>query len=376
MCLVDFLTLTRTTNLIPVLAKLLDSAKTSGTPGTDKTDLTSSRSLLADSGRTTNVLVVTSSEGMLHGVLGNTTNLGPAVTLHGVLVVGTSSLKQRLVSTSTSGNNTDLGTDVRLDSLLTSRGKTETGGSLVLIVRDDNGEAAGSTGKGTTVTNLGLDVAHNGTLGHLAQRKNISDGQGGLLSAVDELTSVHTLSGNHKLSVPLVTVGVQELDLGNGSTTTRVVHDVLDNTTDVSTTFSVVDGTKLHGSLAGADVSLEDGGLTLPLCLLVIQQYQIDMFRTHIVKSSIRFMNMMIMHYPLSIKMFKMASHRGLGDKQPNGIGESNRITNGATSHIDWIYNRNQRFHYRGGDGISVSSERKDLIEVKRRILFEVSPSL
>ena len=72
------------------------------------------------------------------------------------------------------------------------------------------------------------------------------------------------------------------------------------------------------------------------------------------VKSSIRFMNKMIMHYPLSIKMFKMASHRGLGDKQPNGIGESNRITNGATSHIDWIYNRNQRFHYRGGDGISV----------------------
>mmetsp|Transcript_5360 Transcript_5360/g.8213 ORF Transcript_5360/g.8213 Transcript_5360/m.8213 type:complete len:216 (+) Transcript_5360:2311-2958(+) len=207
---------------------------------------------------------------MLHRVLGNTTNLGPAVTLHGVLVVGTSSLKQRLISTSTSSNNTDLGTDVRLDSLLTSRGKTETGGSLVLIVGDDNSEAAGSTGKSTTITNPGLNVAHNGTLGHTSQRKNISDGQSGLLSAVDELTGVHTLSGNHKLSVPLVTVGVQELDLGNGSTTTGVMHDVLDNTTDVSTTFSVVDGTKLHSSLTGADVRLENGGLTLPLCLDVL----------------------------------------------------------------------------------------------------------
>jgi len=260
----------RTTNLLLVLAKLLDSTKTAGTPGTDETNLTTSRSLLADSGRTTNVLVVTSSEGMLYRVLGNTTNLGPAVTLHGVLVVGTSSLKQRLVSTSTSGNNTDLGTNIRLDSLLTSRGKTETGCSLVLIVGDDNSEASGSTGEGTTVTNLGLNVAHNGTLGNLAQRKNISNGQGSLLSAVDELTGVHTLSGNHKLSVPLVAVRIQELDLGNGSTTTRVVHDVLDNTTDVSTTFGIVDGTKLHSSLAGADVSLEDGGLTLPLCLLFI----------------------------------------------------------------------------------------------------------
>jgi len=272
------------------LAKLLDSAKTSGTPGTDKTNLTTRGSRLTDSGRTTNVLVVSSSEGMLHRVLGNTTNLGPAVTLHGVLVVGTSSLKQRLVSTSTSGNNTDLGTDVRLDSLLTSRGKTETGGSLVLIVGDDNSEAAGSTSKSTTVTNLGLNVAHNGTLGHSSQRKNISDGQGGLLSAVDELTGVHTLSGNHKLSVPLVTVGVQELDLGDGSTTTGVMHDVLDNTTDVSTTFGVVDGTKLHSSLTGADVSLEDGGLTLPLCLLFVTISYRHVQSTYL-KSSIRFMN-------------------------------------------------------------------------------------
>ena len=69
------LNLTRTTNLIPVLTKLLDSAKTSSTPGTDKTDLTTSRSLLADSGGTTNVLVVTSSVGMLDGVHSNTTNL-------------------------------------------------------------------------------------------------------------------------------------------------------------------------------------------------------------------------------------------------------------------------------------------------------------
>ena len=52
------------------------------------------------------------------------------------------------------------------------------------------------------------------------------------------------------------------------------------------------------------------------------------------VKSSIRFMNKMIMHYPLSIKMFKMASHRGLGDKQPNGFGLKSTALPMATRHI------------------------------------------
>ena len=45
------------------------------------------------------------------------------------------------------------------------------------------------------------------------------------------------------------------------------MEDLLHDTTDVSTTFGVVDGSKLDGSLTGAGVSLEDGGLTLPLCL-------------------------------------------------------------------------------------------------------------
>jgi hypothetical protein len=204
---------------------------------------------------------------MLHRVLGNTTNLGPAVTLDGILVVGTSSLQQRLICTSASSNNTNLGTNIGGNSLLSSRGKTKTGGSLIIIVGDDNSEASGSTSKGTTVTNLGLNIAHNGTLGHLLQGQHITNGKSSLLSAVNELSSVHTLGGDHELSITLETVSVQELNLGNGGSPTRIMEDFLNDTTDISTTFSVVDGSELDGSLAGAGVRLEDGGLTLSLCL-------------------------------------------------------------------------------------------------------------
>jgi len=214
------------------------------------------------------VLMVTTTVGMLDGVLGNTTDLGPAVALDGVLVVGTASLEEGLVGTSTAGDDADLGTNVGLDGLLTAGGETKAGGALVIVVGDDDGEAAGATGEGTAITDVGLDVADDGTLGDGGQGKDVAALKRGLLAAVDELASVHALSGNKELGVALVAVGVQELDLGDGGTATGVMDDVLDDAADVALLLSVVNGTELHGTLAGARVGLEDGGLALTLGLL------------------------------------------------------------------------------------------------------------
>jgi len=215
------------------------------------------------------MLVISSSMGMLYGILSNSTNLGPAITLDGVFVVGISGLEKGLVGTSTSGNNTDLGTDTRRNSLLSSRWKTKTGGSLVLIVGYNYSEGSGSTGESTTVTNFGLNVTDDGSLRYGGNGKDISYSEGGLLSAVNVLSSVHTLGGEHELIVPLVTVGVQELNFGNGGSTTRVVKDLLYNSLDVSVLLGVIDVTKLDSSLTVKGMSLENGGLTLPLCLWI-----------------------------------------------------------------------------------------------------------
>jgi hypothetical protein len=213
------------------------------------------------------VLVVTSSKRVLYWVFSNTTNLGPAVTLDSILVVGISSLEKWLIGTSTSSYNSDLSTDKGRHSLLSSRRKAETSGSLIFVVRNNNGKSSGSASKRTTVTNLGLNVADNGSLGNCREGEDISYGKSGLLSTVNELTGVHTLRGDHEFVVPLVTVSVEELDAGNGGTTTGIVQDLLDDSADISVLLSIVNRTKLHGSLASAGVSLEDGRLTLPLCL-------------------------------------------------------------------------------------------------------------
>jgi len=96
----------------------------------------------------------------------------------------------------------------------------------------------------------------------LAHRENVPNAEGSLLAAVDEGTSVKTLSGDEGLLAEFVTVWIAEDDTGEGSTTTsstnfsrsispsiqrdapaRVVDDFLDNTTNVAVPFGKVEGT-------------------------------------------------------------------------------------------------------------------------------------
>jgi hypothetical protein len=139
-------------------------------------------------------------------------------------------------------------------------------------VSDNDSKGSTSSGKGTAVSQLGLDIADNGTFRDNVQRKNVSNGQGSLLAAVNELASVHTLGAYQQLVVSLVSVGVSELDLGNRSSTTRIVNDILDDTANVSVLFGIVECTKLHGTLAGPDMRLEDGGFSLTLGLRIKSQ--------------------------------------------------------------------------------------------------------
>jgi len=226
------------------------------------------------------VLVVTTSEGVLHRVLRHTTNFGPLVALHGVLVVGVPGLEEGLVRAPTPGHDADLGADLGGNGLLPPRGEAEAGGALVLVVGDDDGEAARPAGEGAAVADPRLDVAHDGPLGNLLQGQDVPDVQRGLLPTVDELASVHALSGNHQLGVALEAVGVEKLDLGHGRATARVMENLLDDSADVAPALGVVDGAELDGALAGADVGLEDRGLTLSLRLSVMIEANRDRVMT------------------------------------------------------------------------------------------------
>lgn len=279
--------------LILILSSLLDSAKTSSTAGSNQTNLTSRGALVRTGGRHTNMLVVSSSVGMLDRVHGHTTHTGPGIALNLVFVVGGTGLEKRLVGTSTSGNDTNLGTHIRGNSLLSTRRKTETGGSFVVVVGHNDSKGTGSTGKGATITNLGLDVADNGTFGYRTEGKNVADRKAGLLSAVNELSRVHTLGTDQELGIALVTVGIEKLDLAYGSSSTGVMDDILNDTTNVAMLFGIINGTELDRTLAKAGVGRKDSSLSLPLNLSDhLVKISINIYR------SIRVYNGS-MHYPI-----------------------------------------------------------------------------
>jgi len=256
--------------LVLILAKLLNSTKASSPSGGNQTNLAARGCRSADSRRTPNVLVVTTTEGMLHGVLRNTTNLGPGVALDRVLVIRTSSLQEGLVQTPSTGNHADLGTDIGWDRLLSTGWEAEACGALVLVMGDDDSEAARSAGEGPPITDPSLDIAYNGTLGNLAQGQDVANVQSGLLTAVDKHAGVHAFGGNHELHITFEFVGVQELDLGHRGTSPRVVEDFLDHAADVTAALGVIDCTELDGSFTCPIVGLEDRGLTLSLGLDVL----------------------------------------------------------------------------------------------------------
>ena len=85
------------------------------------------------------------------------------------------------------------------------------------------------------------------------------------VSAVNELTGVHALSGNEEFLLELVLVGVSERHTGERSTSSRIVDDLSDNTLNIALLLGVVEGSVLSGALAGSGDGLENATVTLTL---------------------------------------------------------------------------------------------------------------
>merc|ERR1719158_1440014 len=78
----------------------LSSSNSTSSSSSNKTDLLSGAGTPPDCGGLSNMLMITSSVRMFNGIHSNTTNLWPAVPLHFVFVVSTTSFQDRFVNTS------------------------------------------------------------------------------------------------------------------------------------------------------------------------------------------------------------------------------------------------------------------------------------
>lgn len=182
-------------------------------PGSNETDLLSGRGVAGDGGGVANVLLVSSSVGMLDRVHGNTTDLRPAVALGLVLVVRATGLEHGLLGTSSSSHLTDGCTASGWQDLLAARGQLDTSDAGIGVVGDDDGVVSGGSGNCATVSSLLLKVADDGSLRHGANGLDVADMEGGVLATVDELTAIDALCANEVLLVRPVPIGVPEVHL-------------------------------------------------------------------------------------------------------------------------------------------------------------------
>merc|ERR1711924_129316 len=252
-------------NKLSILFILVATLPLASATSSDKPDLLARNACTSSGGWVTDVLVVTTSVRVLDWVHGTPTNLWPAVALHPVLVVGTTSLQHRLVEATATSHDTDGGTAGLLHPLLGARRQMDLGTGLLHIVSDDGAVVARAASNHTTVTRAGLDVADDSTLRHRHDWESVANDELGLLAAVDELPGVAALHSWEQLLLELVCASIVKVSLDQRCATARIVDDVLHDTLHETIALAVVEHTKLGSSLAAPVVGLEDGTTALTL---------------------------------------------------------------------------------------------------------------
>jgi len=213
------------------------------------------------------MLMVTTTVGMLDWILGDTSNLWPAVSLHAELVVGSACFEHWLVDSSTAGDETEHGTVSAAVELLDAGWQLDSGLAGVAVMGDNGAVSTGSLGDLASVTGFLLERADDGTLWHLSDWHDVTDVELSLLTGVDELAGADTLWADHGLGDLSVLVWVLELDLGDWCTPAWVMYDVLDETLDKALSLGIVERSELGGSLSALGPAGKDGTSTLSLAL-------------------------------------------------------------------------------------------------------------
>jgi len=207
--------------------------------------------------------MVTTTVRMLHGVAGNTTNLGPAVALSAEAVVRVTSLEDWLLNTTTTTDDTDHRTAAGRDGLLLTARELQASATSIDVVRDDDAVVTASARKCSTIASLCLNVADDATVWDVTEGENVANGKWGLGTAEDGLASEHTLWGNEELLRAAEFVRVTELNTCEWGTAAGFVLNGLHNATHETLTFGVIEDAEFGWAEALVPVDLVDGALAL-----------------------------------------------------------------------------------------------------------------
>merc|ERR1712168_1442694 len=105
---------------------------------------------------------------------------------------------------------------------------------------DDGCVTTRSTSQLSTVTGFLFHIADDCPFRHNAHREDVSDLKGGFLSTVDELSRVHTFSGDEEFLAKFELVRVTERNNSKRSTSARIMDDIFDHSFNVTISLSII----------------------------------------------------------------------------------------------------------------------------------------
>lgn len=235
-------------SLLGISSLLLSSSKKTSSSGGDETDLLTWWGISGDGSWVTDVLVVTSSVWMVDWVHGNTSNSWPHFSLGLESVMLGTGLQDWLIGSLSSSNESNGSSAVSSDGLSGTGWQSDSGlGSIFRVSNDSDGGSRGS-GVGSLISDSLLDIVDNGTFWDRVDWQDVSDSNGSFISTVNVLSDIGSLGSQEVLSIGLELVWVSEADLSQWGTSTWVMDDFLDDSSDVSLSLSEVEVSVLWGS--------------------------------------------------------------------------------------------------------------------------------
>jgi hypothetical protein len=253
------------------------TSDSTGSSGSDKTDLFTWRGISSNGGWFTNMLMVSSSVWMLDWIFSSvwmldwifsdTSDFWPAVPLHSEFVVGSAGFEHRFVNSSTASDESEHGSVSAGVQLFDTRWKFHSGFAGVGVVGDNGAVTTGSFSDLTSITRFFFQLADDGTFWHLSDWHDVTNAEGSFFTGVDELSGANTFWADHGFGDLSVFVWIFKLNFGEWSTPAWVVNDVLYKTLDKTLSLGIIERSEFGSAFSAFASTGENGPSTFPLAL-------------------------------------------------------------------------------------------------------------
>ena len=157
-----------------LLDDIFSTSSITGSSSGDQTSLLTWASQSINGRSMTNMLMVTTTVWMLDGIHSDTSNLWPILSLIFKFEFGNTSLKQWLIGSTTTGDDTDHGSADTWDGLSLSGWESDSSLGTVIGVTDDDSTAATGSGESSSVAYFLFNVTNCGTFWDLIDWKDVT----------------------------------------------------------------------------------------------------------------------------------------------------------------------------------------------------------